>query len=391
MEELRTLFREQKDKLSYYDLFQFIQHQVGMSLKNWEEDAIEGRLDRLGMAFIEFNEFNEFSQEYGIDWKEALLESDLEDILDAKLNLSYKDYKLTSDDYFMGIKTVLTSEKAALAKVNQIYKAYKKEGKKKFVDTDFGPKGKGDENGNKYSLYKGGKPLKKGYPDPADVEWENIEKLKLPKGKKPQFVDDGVASDDCMQGKLGDCWFISAMSVLATRDELLIGGRRGMEYDEDMIVDKEIASLLDNGVYPPIFHRFRSIGLYVLRFFKNFQWIYVIVDQRIPVDKKTRVPIFGRCRNLHELWVPLIEKAYAKIHGCYENLISGYVDEGIQELTGMQPEKIFIRDDKTGVFPHKMISLNYGGADEFWDFLLKRDQDGCLLGCSIKGMGKEGQ
>jgi hypothetical protein len=95
-----------------------------MSLKNWEEDAIEGRLDRLGMAFIEFNEFNEFSQEYGINWNEALLESDLEDILDAKLNLSYKDYKLTSDDYFMGIKTVLNSEKAALAKVNQIYSAH---------------------------------------------------------------------------------------------------------------------------------------------------------------------------------------------------------------------------------------------------------------------------
>jgi len=34
------------------------------------------------------------------------------------------------------------------------------------------------------------------------------------------------------------------MSVLATRDELLIGGRRGMEYDEDMIIDKEIASIL---------------------------------------------------------------------------------------------------------------------------------------------------
>ena len=85
------------------------------------------------------------------------------------------------------------------------------------------------------------------------------------------------------------------------------------------------------------------------------------------------------------MWVPLIEKAYAKLHGCYENLISGYVDEGIQELTGMQPEKIFIRDEKTGVFPHKMIKLNYGGADGFWDFLTQRDLDGCLLGCSIKG------
>ena len=31
----------------------------------FEEDALEGRLDRLGMAFIEFNEFNEFSNQYG--------------------------------------------------------------------------------------------------------------------------------------------------------------------------------------------------------------------------------------------------------------------------------------------------------------------------------------
>jgi hypothetical protein len=119
------------------------------------------------------------------------------------------------------------------------------------------------------------------------------------------------------------------MSVLATRDELLTGGRAGMEYDNEMIVDKEIASILSKGVYPPIFQKFRKIGLYVIRIFKNFTWIYVIVDERLPIDKNTKKPIFGRCRNLHEIWVPIIEKAYAKIHGCYENLISGYVDEGI--------------------------------------------------------------
>jgi hypothetical protein len=52
------------------------------------------------MAFIEFNEFNEFCMEFGIDWQEPLLETDLEDILDAKLNLSYKDYKITKEDYY---------------------------------------------------------------------------------------------------------------------------------------------------------------------------------------------------------------------------------------------------------------------------------------------------
>lgn len=102
-----------------------------------------------------------------------------------------------------------------------------------------------------------------------------------------------------------------------------------MEYDSNMIVDKEIAALLSKGVYPPIFHKYRQIGLYVIRIFKNFTWVYVLVDERVIVDKKTGVPIFGRCYNLNEMWVSLIEKAYAKMHGCYENLISGYVDEGI--------------------------------------------------------------
>ena len=132
-----------------------------------------------------------------------------------------------------------------------------------------------------------------------------------------------------MQGELGDCWLISALSSVVMRDELLVGGRRGMEYDPEMIVDKDIATLLSNGIYPPIFHRYRSRGLYVLRIFKNFKWIYIIIDERIPVHKKNKKPVFGHCKEVHEMWVALIEKAYAKLHGCYGNLISGYIDEGI--------------------------------------------------------------
>ena len=104
-------------------------------------------------------------------------------------------------------------------------------------------------------------------------------------GEKVQFVDDGVGSGDCKQGGLGDCWLISAMSVLATKDELITGGQKGMDYYPEMIIDKDIASALSKGVYPPIFHRYRSKGLYVIRIFKDFQWIYVIIDERIPVDK----------------------------------------------------------------------------------------------------------
>jgi hypothetical protein len=115
------MFRAQNDKLSYYDFFQFVEHCLMIKLAVWEEDALEGRLDRLGFAFIEFNEFNEFCMNYGIEFDEPLLETDLEDILDQKLNTSYQDYKVTKNDYFMGCSTMLTSEKAALAKCHKIY------------------------------------------------------------------------------------------------------------------------------------------------------------------------------------------------------------------------------------------------------------------------------
>jgi hypothetical protein len=53
----------------------------------------------------------------------------MEDILDAKMNLSYKDYVVTPDDYFRvdsekGIKgcpTMFKSEKAALAACRTIW------------------------------------------------------------------------------------------------------------------------------------------------------------------------------------------------------------------------------------------------------------------------------
>ena len=48
-----------------------------------------------------------------------------------------------------------------------------------------------------------------------------------------------------------------------------------------------------------------------------------------------------------------------------------------------------IRNEKSGVFPHKMIDQHYGGSAGFWNFLKERDNDNCLLGCSIKVYGKE--
>lgn len=92
---MRTMFRNHNDKLSYFDFFQFIKKKLKINLEDWEEDALEMRLDRLGMAFIEFNELNEFSRAYNLSWGEPVLDTDMEAILEAKINQSYKDYKLS--------------------------------------------------------------------------------------------------------------------------------------------------------------------------------------------------------------------------------------------------------------------------------------------------------
>lgn len=312
------------------------------------------------------------------------------------MNVSHKEYKLTKQDYFNNCKTMLMSEKAALAKCSQIWQFYKEKrllgSTAKYIDKDWGPQRKSDLDRCKFALYKNGEAPGKGYADPRDVEFVYVDELINTPGVIPQFIDDGASSNDCKQGHIGDCWLISAMSSLANRDELLIGGVRGLEYTDDMVVDGEIADALCKGVYPPIFHKFRQIGLRVIRLFIEFNWIYIIVDERIPIDSKTRKPIFGRCRNVHEMWVSLIEKAMAKAFGCYENLISGYVNEGVNILTGMPSEKIFLKDEKSGVFPHKMIQ-HFGNEKEsatevLWKMLMKRDEENCLMGCNIKGKGR---
>jgi len=87
-------------------------------LEKWEKDSLECRLDKLNFAFIEFNEFNEFCDNYKINLGEKIEERDLESIIEEKMNVSYRNYTVTSKDYFRGCKTMLTNEKAALATVS---------------------------------------------------------------------------------------------------------------------------------------------------------------------------------------------------------------------------------------------------------------------------------
>lgn len=65
---------------------------------------------------------------------------------------------------------------------------------------------------------------------------------------------------------------------------------------------------------------------------KNGEWIVVTVDDYIPCYYNAG-PMFSWSNN-DELWVLLLEKAYAKVHGNYYCLWFGFTHHGLIDLTG---------------------------------------------------------
>ncbi|CAJ1327846.1 unnamed protein product, partial [Effrenium voratum] len=139
----------------------------------------------------------------------------------------------------------------------------------------------------------------------------------------PDFVlvrDYGFRAQDLLQGAVGDCWFLSALAVVAQRPDLILRLFRGQTAT-------------------------RRDGRYSVQLFLNGRWREVVVDDQLPcVDAQQKRGdgsnlAFSRTKD-GQLWVPLLEKAYAKAHGSYRAISGGSVAEALSDLTGAPCETI---------------------------------------------------
>ena len=189
-------------------------------IEEWRYEDFETTIDNFGLAFMELNDVNKWLQDHGFQLGIPLKDIDREDEFQKKQNVQPKDYVLKPEvDFYRNKETILNSEVAALAKCLQLEQELQDT---VFFDLEFGPKSDDDDEGSKCSLYCNGvKP--QSHPDPENIAWRRPSEY-LDEGVVGKFISGDASSNEVKQGALGDCWFIGAMSVLATRDDLLRGG-----------------------------------------------------------------------------------------------------------------------------------------------------------------------
>lgn len=326
-EEFKS-YLDQVAKLSDLDQAKKLSQQTKMSIFMGKVDAVS----------------SQFFKECGKD----------ENAINSSYNLCLQKIQIGDEQKWRGHNSIFTHPLAALKAAEDLIVQTKKRNQRFFTDQDFGPSVT-DPTGDSSVVCREWErsPL----PSVADYTW--LRPHEISTRAPPLFMDPSNSSlGDIMQGLLGDCWFLSSLITISAKRKYLTGS---VETEADMM----------SGIYPPIFHSLREYGMYVMRFCIDDQWVYVIIDDRIPVHRDSRSPFLTHSYREDIFWPALIEKAYAKLHGKYHRLQTGTTHEGITDCTGLFSQRFDLSDEAIPI-------------ESLWAKILQAYNRGGMLAGSIR-------
>ena len=149
------------------------------------------------------------------------------------------------------------------------------------------------------------------------------------KAEPVKLFSGRIEPNDIAQGSLGDCWLLASIACVVERHEDII------------------KTIFLTGTAS-------ACGYYRIRLYDVFNgppaWRCFTVDDWIPVRKGTNTPMYTR-PNGNELWVMLLEKAFAKMMGSYNALQGGFGRIPLRAMTGNAPVEFVItgKGEKTRI------------------------------------------
>ncbi|NXB57599.1 CAN14 protein, partial [Struthidea cinerea] len=172
---------------------------------------------------------------------------------------------------------------------------------------------------------------------PQNLQWKRPHALH----KSPVFYAANRKQLDLCQGLVENCWFLAALEALTFHQDILAA-----VVPQNQSFERKYA------------------GIFHFRFWHFGEWVDVVVDDRLPVNEAGEL-LFVSSVYKNVFWGALLEKAYAKLYGSYEDLQIGQVSEALVDFTG-------------GV--NTMIKLAEAPPD-LWDILTRATYSRSLMGC----------
>ena len=186
--------------------------------------------------------------------------------------------------------------------------------------------------------------------DKENIEWKSAEEIF---GDDVRIFGETTSMNDIILGPADNSYFVSVVSSLANYPNIIIQLFRTFE-------------LPKNG--EPIEICLKIEG----------NWTVVCLDDKFLVNKENNMPIFSYSPTKN-IWGLLLEKAWAKICGGYDNIIIGNPKEVFEAFT-----------------PFRILEINLKKFEEelFWKYIKSSIENNCIITCvtknNIKGLDSIG-